>query len=58
MAASDAYVMQKFPGQELNPSCSYDPHHSRDNAGSLTHCAGLGTEPVPLQQPELLESDS
>ena len=27
----------KFPGQGLNPSCSCDPSHWRDKAGSLTH---------------------
>ena len=28
--------MQKFPGQESNPSHSRDPSHYGDNAGSLT----------------------
>ena len=41
----------KFPGQGLNPSleATLDP---------LTHCTGLGIEPAPSQQPELLQSDS
>ena len=37
----------KFPGQELNPSCSCNPSHCRDNTGSLTHCSPVGT-PVPI----------
>ena len=45
----------KFPGQELNPSCSCDLHHSCSHTGSLTHCTRLGIEPVPLQQLELLQ---
>ena len=36
----------KFPGHRLNPP---DP---------LTHCARLGTEPMPPQCPEPLQSDS
>ena len=36
-------------GQGLNLSCSCDLSHSYNNAGSLTHCAGPGIEPVPLQ---------
>ena len=45
----------KFPIQGLNTSCSCDLRHSRGNARSLTHCTRLGIEPVPQQQPELLQ---
>ena len=38
----------KFPGQGLNLSCSCDPHHSCSNIGSLTCCAGLQMESLPL----------
>ena len=40
----------KFPGQELNPSCSCDLRHSCSNTRSLTHCAGLGIiKPAPTE---------
>ena len=35
----------KYPGHELNPSCSCNLQHSWGNAGSLTHCARLRIEP-------------
>ena len=42
--------ISKFLGQGLNPSRSCDLHYSRSsNAGSLTHCSGLGIELVPPQ---------
>ena len=41
----------EFLGQGLNLSWSCNLHHSCSNAGSLTHCAGLGIEPLlPLRQ--------
>ena len=36
----------KLLGQKLNSSPNYNLHHSCSNAGSLTHCAGLGIEPA------------
>ena len=42
--------MWKFPGQGLNPRSSCDLCHSCGNAGSLTHCAGPGIIPTPLQR--------
>ena len=45
----------KFPGQELNLSHICDPS---GKARSLTHCPRPRMEPAPLQQPELLQSDS
>ena len=38
--------IRTFPGQGSNPSHSCDPGHSHGNAGSLTHCVGLGIEPT------------
>ena len=35
-----------FPGQGSDPSCSWDLCCSCSNAGSLTHCAGLGIKPA------------
>ena len=46
------HSLWKFPGQGLNPSCTCS------NAESLIHCARLGMEPIPPQQPELLQLDS
>ena len=43
-------------GSNLSPSCA--PHHSYSNTGSLTNFTGSGIEPVPLQQPKPLQSDS
>ena len=34
----------------LNPSRSCNLHHSRSNAGSLTHCAGPGIQLAPPQR--------
>ena len=34
------------PGIRSDLSCSCDLSHSYGNAGSLTHCAGLGLEPT------------
>ena len=45
----------KTPGQRRNPIHSCDLHHSRNNAGSLTHCPRPGKKPRPLQQPKLLQ---
>ena len=46
----------KFQGQGLNPSHNHELHHSCSNARSLTHGAGLGIKPTPLQQqPKLLQ---
>ena len=42
--------IQKFPGQVSNPSHSCNPLHICTNATALTHCAGLGIKPVPLQR--------
>ena len=39
--------MRKFLGQGLNPSQSYDLHHSFISTQSLIHCAGPGIDPVP-----------
>lgn len=39
--------MWKFPHQGLNLSQSCKLCHSCSNAGSLTHCPRLGTEPAP-----------
>ena len=39
------------PGIEPEPQLSLTPD-------TLTHCTGLGIEPVPPQQPQLLKSDS
>ena len=39
-----------FLGQGSNPSHSCDLRHGCSNAGSLTHCAGLGIECTPLQR--------
>ena len=43
LAISRAYrsskAKWKFPGHGLNPSCSYNLHHSYGNAKSLIHCA-------------------
>ena len=36
----------EFPGQGSYPSCTCDLHHSCGNAGSLTHCARPGIDPV------------
>ena len=36
----------EFLGQESDPSCSCDLGLSYSNARPLTHCAGLGIEPV------------
>ena len=33
-------------GQGSDPSCSQDLSYNHSNAGSLTHCARPGTEPV------------
>ena len=38
----------ELPGQGSDPSRSWNLHHRGGNAGSLTHCAGLGTEPSSL----------
>ena len=46
----------KFPGQGLNPSPSYATVAA--TLDPLTHSAVLEIEPVPLQQPELRQSDS
>ena len=35
-----------FPGQRSDLSCSCDLCQSCGNAGSSTHCAGLGIEPA------------
>ena len=47
----------EVPWVGLNLSLSCDLHHSCGNTGTLTHCARLGIQPVPLQWPELLQSD-
>ena len=37
----------EFPGRETpDPSCSCDLYSNCGNTRSLTHCAGLGTEPA------------
>ena len=38
----------EFLGQGVNPSLSCNLCHSGSNAGSLTHCAGLGLNHVPV----------
>ena len=38
----------EFPRQGLNPSQTCNLHDSCSNAGSLTHCAGLGIELASL----------
>ena len=43
----------KFSGQGLNLCCSCNLHHSYSNAGSLTHCPGLGIKLVPQQWSKL-----
>ena len=40
---SHIYSLWKFLGQELNPSQSWDLHHSCGNLGSLTHCNTTST---------------
>lgn len=39
----------ELPGQGSDPSCNLDLscRCSKVRSGSLTHCAGLGIEPVP-----------
>ena len=39
----------KFPDQGRNLSCTCDLCHSYGNAGSITHCVGLGIKPAPQQ---------
>uniref|UniRef100_A0A8D1CN13 Uncharacterized protein n=1 Tax=Sus scrofa TaxID=9823 RepID=A0A8D1CN13_PIG len=48
----------KYPGQELNPSCSCNLHCSCGNTRTLTHCTRPGFETLPPQPPEPLQSDS
>ena len=48
--------MWKFSGQGSNLSHSCDLCHSCSNTESLTHCAGLGTEPMLHQQFERLNT--
>lgn len=40
-----------FLGQGLNLSCSCNLRHSYSNTRPLTHCTGLGNEPMPQQRP-------
>ena len=51
------HSLWKFSGQGSNPSHSCKLSHSYSNARSLTHCTGLGIEPLPQQQPEPLKLD-
>ena len=44
-----------IPGPLTESKYSGDLHHSCDNAGSLTHCARLGIEPVSQQGLKLLQ---
>ena len=48
----------KFPGQRVNLSCSWDPHHSCGNAGCFNPLRRVGDEPAPLQWPEPLKGVS
>ena len=49
----------KFPDQGLNLSQGCNLHHSRHNAGSLTHCTGPRMEPAsPQRQHWILNSSS
>lgn len=41
---------ESSPSQGSNPSWSHDLPYRCSNAGSLTHCAGLGLELVPPQR--------
>ena len=45
-----AHSIWSFPGWGSDPSPSCDLRCSCSNAGSLTHCAGLWTEPSVLQR--------
>ena len=36
----------EFLGQGSDPNCNFSLSHSCGNAGSLTHCAGPGSEPA------------
>ena len=45
----------KFLGQELNPSPAAT--YTIETLDPLTHCMGLGIEPVPPQLPEPLQLD-
>ena len=52
------FFWPEFPCQGSDPSFRCDLPCSHGNAGSFNHCMALGIEPVPLQQPKLLQSDS
>lgn len=50
MAAPLAY---EVPG----PGIESEPHAAMATLDTLTHCAGPGIKPLPLQRPELLQLD-
>ena len=52
--------IRKFPGPGIESKPQLHLQHSCGNARSLTHCAGLGIEPTPLEPAptELLQSGS
>ena len=45
-------ALWKFLGHGSNLSCSCNLQHGCSNTRSLTHCARLGTEPIPQQHPK------
>ena len=49
------WSMQKFPGQESNPSHICNLPHSCGNADSLTHCTTAGTLPLHIFWTEFMD---